>query len=265
MLMVVKKNLKLLGAYFKLNLSASMEYRTSFLIQVFGMALNNASFAFFWWLLFEKVGDIGGYGFDDVMLLWAFASTGFGLMFVLFGNAIRLCEMILKGEIDAYMLQPQNVCVNVVASKSNISGWGDISYGLLLFFLIRGLDVTGFLLFILFSVTAGLLFTSVIVTFNSLAFHFGNVSALANLAFEFTITLSIYPTIIYKGLIRFIIFTVLPAGFATMIPAIMIKSFDLKWLFAVLGMTVLWLIIAFWTFNSGLKRYESGNLIVQKM
>lgn len=152
MLTVVKKNLIMMAAYFKLNLSASMEYRSSFLIQVFGMFLNNASFAFFWWLLFEKVGgDIGGYGFDEVMLLWAFASSGFGLMFVFFGNAIRLCEMILKGEIDSYLLQPKNVLVNVVASKSITSGWGgDIVYGIMLFFIIRGLDIKGFLVFLIF-------------------------------------------------------------------------------------------------------------------
>ncbi len=265
MLTVVKKNLIMMAAYFKLNLSASMEYRSSFLIQVFGMFLNNASFAFFWWLLFEKVGDIGGYGFDEVMLLWAFASSGFGLMFVFFGNAIRLCEMILKGEIDSYLLQPKNVLVNVVASKSITSGWGDIVYGIMLFFIIRGLDIKGFLVFLIFSLTAALLFTSVIVTFNTLAFHFGNVAAIANLAFEFTITLSIYPTIIYKGFIKFIIFTVLPAGFATMIPALMVKNFHIGWAFVILGVTAVWLIVAFSSFNIGLKKYESGNLIVQKL
>lgn len=80
-----KKHLKLIGKYFIFNLSALVEYRTSFLIQVFGMAINNASFAFFWWVLFDKINmDIAGYGFKDVMFLWAVASTGFGLAHIFF-------------------------------------------------------------------------------------------------------------------------------------------------------------------------------------
>ena len=70
----IRGNTMMIGEYFKLNLSAAMEYRTSFLIQTFGMILNNLSFAFFWWLLFERFESIGGYGFTDVMLLWAFTS-----------------------------------------------------------------------------------------------------------------------------------------------------------------------------------------------
>ena len=49
----VKKHIKLIFKYFAFNLSALAEYRTSFIVQVFGMALNNASFAFFWWVLFS--------------------------------------------------------------------------------------------------------------------------------------------------------------------------------------------------------------------
>ena len=65
MLMEVKKSLKLLGYYFKFNMSSAMEYRANFLLQSFGMILNNAAFIFFWWILFSNVPSIGGYGFKD--------------------------------------------------------------------------------------------------------------------------------------------------------------------------------------------------------
>ena len=48
--------LNLLKKYFLFNLSAGMEYRASFLIQVFGMFINNSAFVFFWLILFERVG-----------------------------------------------------------------------------------------------------------------------------------------------------------------------------------------------------------------
>ncbi len=272
MLMVVKKmkknisgNLGLLGGYFKLNLSSAMEYRTSFLIQTFGMFLNNLSFAFFWWLLFERFSSIGGYGFRDVMLLWAFSSAGFGICFILFGNITRLVEMIIKGELDSYLLQPKNVLLNTIASKTNISAWGDLLYGVILFFLVEGFSFMGAGLFIYFSITAAMIFAGVLVTANALAFWFGNISSLAGLAFEFLITTSIYPADIFQGVIKFMLFTVLPAGFISMVPVRLVSDFDAKWFFLLTLAAVLWVILAFVVFFAGLKKYESGNLMVQKM
>lgn len=265
MLTAVKTNLAMFFAYFKLNLSSSMAYRTSFLMQTFGMFLNNASFAFFWWLLIERIGTIGGYGFEDVMMLWALSSTGFGIQAVAFGNAGRISEMVLKGEIDSYLLQPKSVLLNLIASRTRISGWGDIIYGIVLFFLIRGFDPVGFLLFLLFSATAAMLFVSVLVTFNSLTLYLGNVATVARLAFEFIITLSIYPATIYRGVIKVIVYSLLPAAFISFVPARLISDFDLKWMGILFIMTAVWVFVAFLTFNGGLRKYESGNLIVQKL
>lgn len=265
MLMAVKKNLELMGAYFKLNLSAAMEYRTSFLLQVFGMILNNASFAFFWWLLFDRVGQIRGYGYKEVMLLWALASSSFGLCFIFFGNVRRLVEIIIRGELDAYLLQPKNVLLNVIASKTVVSAWGDLAYGLILFFVIRGLDLIGFGFFALFMVSGALMLGAVLITFCSLAFHYGNVQSVATLVFEFMITLSIYPETIFVGRWRFLIFTLFPAGFLTMYPVKIIQNPSLGLTLLVLGVTAVWIYLAFFTFFKGLKKYESGNLVVQKL
>ena len=63
----IKRHLKLIAAYFQYNLSAVMEYRTRFLVQVFGMVLNNASFIFFWKVVYARIPLIAGYSFEDVM------------------------------------------------------------------------------------------------------------------------------------------------------------------------------------------------------
>ena len=68
---------RLAAHYFRFNLSASMAYSTSFLVQVFGMALNNGAFVIFWLVLFEQIGgEIAGYGFEQVMFLWSLAASG---------------------------------------------------------------------------------------------------------------------------------------------------------------------------------------------
>jgi ABC-2 type transport system permease protein len=60
----MKRHLKIILRYFQVNLASAVEYRASFLMQAFGMALSNATFVFFWWVAFSQVGGrIGGYDF----------------------------------------------------------------------------------------------------------------------------------------------------------------------------------------------------------
>lgn len=265
MLTEVKKNIKLIAMYFRFNLSASMEYRTSFLIQTFGMILNNASFIFFWWILFENVESIGGYGFKEVMMLWAISSASYGISFVLFGNTRRITHMIVNGELDPYLLQPKDVLINIISSSTVISAWGDIFYGIILFIGINGLHVMSLLLFILFSITAALLFSSVLIFVNSLTFYMGNSQGISGLVLEFMITFSIYPEGIYKGFTKYVIYSIVPAAFITLIPVRLLQYFSWKWFIILLAVSLAWIIFAYWFFYKGLKKYESGNLIVNKL
>lgn len=257
--------MKLMFTYFKFNIASVMEYRVSFLTQCLGMILNNSAFIFFWWILFSNVSTIGGYTFQDEMLLWALASSSFGLCYVFFGNVNQITKMILNGELDTYLLQPKDPLVNLICSKTIVSAWGDFLYGVMLFFIIRGFDVWGFLLFLLFCITGALMLAAVLITLHALSFYSGNTEGLAQLAAEFLISFSIYPEGIFTGGIRFLLYTIIPAAFMVYIPAEVIKTFSLVGLLKILGVAVVWMSVAYWVFCKGLKKYESGNLIVNKL
>lgn len=242
-----------------------MEYRVSFLVQSFGMILNNSAFIFFWWILFNNVNTIGGYSFQDEMMLWSVMSSSFGLCFVMFGNVNQITKMILNGELDTYLLQPKDPLLNILCSKTVVSAWGDTLYGIILFFLIKGLDIKNFLLFLIFCITGALIFSSVLVSFHALSFYTGNTEGLTQLVIEFLISFGIYPEGIFKNGVKFILYTIIPAAFIVYIPASVINHFSLFMLLEVLGVAVLWIAIAYAMFYRGLKKYESGNLIVNKL
>lgn len=265
MLMEVKKSLKLIYYYLKFNISSVMEYRVSFLVQSFGMILNNGAFIFFWWILFNNVHSIGGYGFQDEMMLWAIMSTSFGICFVVFGNVNQITRMILNGELDTYLLQPKDPLINILCSKTVVSAWGDTLYGIILFFIIKGLDISGFLLFLLFCIIGALIFASVIITIHALSFYTGNTEALAQLTTEFLISFSIYPEGIFNNKIKYILYTIIPVAFIVYIPAKVINQFSILSLLEVAGVALLWMVIAYVMFYRGLKKYESGNLIINKL
>lgn len=251
--------------YFAYNLSAAMAYRTSFLLQVFGMVLNNASFAFFWKILIDQVGSIGGYGFKEVMILWAIASSSFGFAVIVFGNIFSINDIIVKGELDTYLLQPKSVLLSVIASKTKVSGWGDLLYGFTLIIILFGLDIKTILLFSLYTLVSGIIFTSIMIISQSLTFFIGNAQAIAGLVQQFTITFSIYPETIYGGVLKVILYTLVPVGFMTFIPMRVITDFSIGYALLPIIAALILGIMARTLFGLGLKRYESGNLMVTKM
>ena len=102
----MKKHMKIIACYFRLNLASALEYRASFLTQAFGMALSNSTFIFFWWIAFQQIGgSIAGYSFEDELFIWAVTSSAFGLGSVLFANVsniTRLHRQRRTGHLSAY-------------------------------------------------------------------------------------------------------------------------------------------------------------------
>ena len=265
MLTEVRKNIKLILKYFRFNLSAVMEYKVSFLTQCLGMMLNNTAFIFFWWILFDKVESIGGYGFLDVMTIWALSSSSFGLCYVVFGNINNLTRMILNGELDSYLLQPKDPLINILCSRTVLSAWGDLFYGIILFAFIKGFSLGSLLLFMQLCITGALLLVSVLITLHTISFYTGNAEGIAQLAVEFMISFSIYPEGVYGRGLRYLFYSLLPVGFISYMPRQLLNDFSAALLFKIFGAALIWVIIAYIAFYRGLRKYESGNLITTKL
>jgi ABC-2 type transport system permease protein len=249
---------RFLATTFAVNIQAVVEYRVNFLVQVFGMMLNNAAFALFWGVLIGKVGNLGGYGFDDVMLIWALVSTSFGLAHVLFGNARSLGQIVQKGELDLYLLQPKDVFLNVLASRTVVSAWGDFLYGYLVLALLPGLGPGRLALFALLSVSGAAIFAATFAAAESLCFFLGDSSGIANAFTEVMLSFSLYPEKIFGKGMRWIFYTIAPSGFIAFVPLSVIKSLDWPMALPVLAVAAAYAAASYGFFRLGLRRYESG-------
>lgn len=262
----MKRHLRIMLRYFQVNLASAMEYRASFLMQAFGMALSNATFVFFWWIAFEQVGGrIGGYDFNDVMFIWALASSAFGLSHVLFANANQLTRLIVTGELDTFLLQPCNLLINVACARTSLSAYGDLAYGIVLLALTQGGDGGAWLFFALGVPVGALLIAAISLTAHALTFYFGDASLAGSMGLEFIINFCIYPEGIYQAAVRALMYTLIPAAFIVHVPLRLARGFDLLWLLVWLGAAGGYCAFAAWFFHRGLKRYESGNVIVTRM
>jgi ABC-2 type transport system permease protein len=259
---MVAKYLRFVFGYFALNLSSALEYRGAFLAQMLGMMLNDLVFFIFWALFFDRFPLVGGWGVQDVLLLYAVAATSVGLGIALFGNCTRLATVIVQGQLDYYLSLPKATLLHVLISRMGMSGWGDVAFGVLAFAFFGPHSLPSVVLWLVLLLSSTTIFVAFMVIAGSLAFFIGSAEAAAFQAFQAVITFGVYPGGIYQGWVRVLIFTLIPAGFISHLPVELLRRFDPLLFAGLLGVAVLSLGLAVLVFRVGLRRYESGNLVV---
>jgi ABC-2 type transport system permease protein len=256
------KLLRLVAGYLRHNLMSAMAYRGAFLLQVAGMILNDVTLLFFWWVLFERLPSLRGWSLAHVMMLYGMVAFGFGLANVVCGNAFFVARTVVRGELDYYLALPADPLVHLLVSRMSLPAWGDVVFGLAIFFVADPSPWRHLPLFLLLGTIAAAVIVSFAVIVGSLAFWVGNADNLAAQAINALITFGIYPIEIFPGAVQWLLYTLIPAAFIGSMPATLLVDFDWSRLgFLVLAAAGM-LVAARLVFQWGLRRYESGNLVV---
>lgn len=264
MLTAVKNQMRVCLLSIKYNMMREMVNKVTFLTNVGFMVLNNASFLVQWAILFRLRGDVGGYTFREIMLLWGLVAASFGLSHILFARVFSLSDLIIGGKLDAYLVQPKNVLASVLTSATDVSAIGDLLYGMGLG-LICSRGAGGFFLYLLFTVTGAVVFTAFALLLGSLSFWFVRMDMLQNQMVMGIVSFGTYPDGIFKGVSRFLLYFVIPVGMAVWHPVHLLVSFDAGMFFTVTGYAAFLVVAAVAVFYRGLRRYASGNLMEARM
>ena len=260
MLTEVKNQFKISILSVKYALMREMLNKTTFLTNIIFMILNNASFIIQWAVLYSLKDNVGGYTFKQVLLLWAIAATTFGFANFFFKKAFELSDIINNGKLDSFLVQPKNVLLSAITTDVDTSALGDILYGFIILF-ICGTTPFKFILFTIFSICGGFTLVSLSVIFSSLSFWFNKTDVLADTANRLMTNFATYPDGIFKGIVKIMLYTIIPVGITTYIPVHIITEFNIYLFLVVILATILLITLAFITFNKGLKRYSSSNLM----
>jgi len=101
----------------KKNIQNSAELRSSFLMNIVGMVINNTSFILLWIFFVKSVGEIGGWTAADIVALQGFSAISFGIIFSAFAGIRRLPDSVSSGAFDRFMLSPKNLLIRVATSS----------------------------------------------------------------------------------------------------------------------------------------------------
>lgn len=265
MLTEVKNNLKFLLLSLKYNLKASLEYKTSFILQTVFMIVNNGFFLIFWNLVFDvNGGEVNGLGMNDIYFLWAVAPASWGVSNFLFGGLRQINRYILSGSLDTYLLQPKNIILSIATSKCDFGACGDLIYGLGLG-AIACSSIFEYIQFLFYVVIATIVTCSIYLCIRTLAIWIGEVEQIAHIyENSLFITFCTYPFEIFGGFTKALMFTLVPAAYVSHLPIKLLGNFDIKTFIALLAATLFYAVISALIFYKSLNRYESGNNIAMK-
>lgn len=261
--MGITTHFKLVSEYVKIAIASAMEYRASFLMQSITMILNDGLWLIFWWIFFTRFEVLNGWGMRELLMLYAFATTSFGIAGFLFGNQNHIANIIAEGKLDFYLSLPKNELFHMLISRSSAFAFGDLIFGVVLACLVFNLSEIP--LYIFMSLIGVLIFVSFGILVGSLAFFWGTAEETSRSLFFGLMSFAMYPFPVFKGVARIIILSVIPAGFITGIPVELINNFSLKWFLLSILVTGILFLVAITVFKIGLRRYESGSMITVRV
>jgi ABC-2 type transport system permease protein len=252
---------RLVAAYTRMNVRAQVEYRGAFISQVAAMFLNDGIWVVFWIFFFTRFPVLRGWTLSDVMTLWAVVTAGFGVAFGVMGNAHQLAPLIAQGELDVWLLHPRAVLPHLLVGRSVPTAWGDAVFGYAIYFAFIRPDFQRMILFLVLTFVVAVAFVGLGVMAGSLGFYIGNASTLSEQWRFAVITFSTYPPTLFEGVVKLLLFTVIPAAFVSYVPAEALRSMSILDLLLAIGGALAVLGAGTAMFYHGLRRYESGNLI----
>ena len=235
---------------------SELSRRVSFIVQMLFMCINDAVWVVFWLLVFSHRDSIRGWERDEVLVLFAIVTATYGVGLGMFYGVRRLGDRIRSRDLDPYLAQPRPVIVRVLFSRIHPPVIGDLAFGPVLFTLATGGDDPAqWLRYGAVVLLAASIVVAFILAWECVAFWSESGSEVAGVAFTAITVLSTYPSAIYAGFVKVIVFTVVPAVFVGSVPAELVLDPSARLLAMLCAAAVGSWIVALGVFHAGLRRH----------
>ncbi len=242
-----------------------MEYRVDFWIGLGGFLLFQASGISFLYLIFQRIPQLNGWSFNELLFIYGFAQIPRGLDHLFCDNLWMLSgRIIVNGEFDKYLLRPINPLFHLISEIFQPDALGELLVGVaLVVYASIALSITwaaGQLAAMAYLVVMGMvIYTALKLIFASLAFWLKFTQSIVFFMYTFG-DFAKYPLEIFHPVLRGVITFIFPFAFTAFIPAAWFMGRLEMW--QVFGGTtvaaaVTWTAgIAVW--NAGIRNYESA-------
>ena len=257
------KDIKLALLNIKKNIKNEKELKSSFIISIVGMAINNISFLILWYYFGKTIGELNGWKPLDIFGLYGFGTTTYGIISSVFAGVFSIPTYISSGNFDKYLLTPKSILMKVSTSKISTSAIGDLLFGIICFIVfvfVSKLTILQLLLSILLIFLSSVIFYSFSLVCMSISFYLMDGYNVSHGLYGMFISNSLYHGGAFTGLLRVIFIFLIPSLLIGAVPVEIVKTLSINNLLLLILATIIWFIFSIIFFNKSLKKYESNNL-----
>jgi len=255
-------HLRYLSTLLRMTQKVALASPAAWAAQVVLMAANNLIFFVFWTLFFARFGELGGWSLADVAVFTGIICWSFGMLLAAASGALELGRSIVDGRLDIYLARPRHPLPALILGQSTPSGVGDMASAFVFWLWLGERSVADLLFLVILSTASAAVLAASIVLIHSIVFWRPGWIALAEESFFLLVMVGFYPQHVFGFWGRVVVFTVLPAGFIALLPAEAMREVDLLKGMAVLAAAAGYGALAIAVFDRGLRRYASGNRMV---
>ena len=255
-------NIKIALLNIKKNFKNAKELKSAFITSIIGMCLNNSAFIVLWYYFGKMVGNINGWEPIDILYLYGFSTTSYGIICSLLYGIFNLPTYIATGTFDRYLTTPKNTLMKVSTSAISTSALGDLLFGILCFIIyiyIAKVSMIQILLSLFFMIITSLVFYSFALLCMSISFYLMDGSNISEGLYGLFLSSSLYHGGAFTGILKAIFVFIIPALLLGAIPVEIIKNMDIIKIIGVIILSIIWFIISITFFYKSLKKYESNN------
>lgn len=248
----------------KKNIQSSAELRTSFLMNIFGMAVNNIAFILLWMFFVQSVGIIGGWRAIDIIGLQGFLAIAYGLVFSLAGGLRKMTDYVTSGAFDRFMLSPKNLLLRIGTSSFGASAVGDIVFGVVcmaIYCVLINASLFQLFLVIILLFLSSVIFLAMTILISAISFFFTDAVAVHDGMFEIFFTPALFHGGAFQGVMRFVFTFLIPSLLIGTIPLEALKDISPLKIILMIVMAIIIFFLAIFLFNRSVRRYESSNFM----
>jgi ABC-2 type transport system permease protein len=245
-------------------MKAILAYEADFVILMISAGLVQITGFLFIWTIFQRIPDINGWTFWQVVMMMSliFITEGVGSLF--FEGTWRVSRLVYNGNFDMYLVRPVSPIVQVLAGAVGFNGLGNIvTGGALLAISLSNAQVQWTpgraLMLVILVVSAATIRVAINLGTAASVFWIRTPWSLVPFFVHQLGEFGKYPITIYSLAVQAMVVVVIPFAFVSFFPVAYLFNME-AW--STIGLltplvAVYCLFMAVWIFRFGLRRYES--------
>jgi ABC-2 type transport system permease protein len=127
--MTIKRSLFLYMRLMSQQLKAILEYQADFLLLIIAAGLTQVMGLIFIWVIYQKIPQIHGWDFWEVIFIYAIINFTTGVSQFFFEGTWRLGYLVNSGELDRMLLRPVPLVLQVMSCAVGMNGLGNMLVG----------------------------------------------------------------------------------------------------------------------------------------